>query len=143
MLAQVLLIDDNPGDRDLVRDVLSRKLSLESVQSVSGGEEGLSFLRREGKYASAQAPSLVMLDLEMPGTDGRAVLAAVKSDPRLRTIPIVIFSTSLAPTDIAASYRLGANSYVGKPGALRDFISVVTSIGEFWFDCASLPNKEQ
>jgi CheY-like chemotaxis protein len=85
----------------------------------------------------------VILDLSLPGKDGRAVLAEVKADPFLRKIPIAVFSTSEAPQDILYSYDLGANCYVSKPGNLRDFISAVTSIGEFWFGLAHLPREEQ
>jgi CheY-like chemotaxis protein len=85
----------------------------------------------------------VILDLSLPGKDGRAVLAEVKSDPVLRKIPITIFSTSEAKQDIFRSYELGANCYVSKPGNLRDFISAVTSISEFWFGLAHLPREEE
>lgn len=103
----------------------------------------MAFLRRQGKYATEVIPDFVILDLSLPGKDGRAVLAEVRADPVLRKIPIVIFSTSQAPQDIMCSYDLGANCYVSKPGNLRDFIAAVTSIGEFWFGLAHLPSEEQ
>jgi CheY-like chemotaxis protein len=102
----------------------------------------MAFLRREGKYASALLPDLVILDLSLPKKDGCTVLAEVKADPVLRKIPIAIFSTSEAQRDIVRSYELGANCYVSKPGNLQGFISAVTSIGEFWFGLARLPREE-
>lgn len=141
--AEVLLVDDNPADTDLISEVLSRSGCPNHIQSVSNGVEAITFLRREGKYANAAIPDFVLLDLSLPGKDGRAVLAEAKGDQLLRKIPIAIFSTSEAPQDILRSYELGANCYVTKPGNLRDFISAVTSIGEFWFGVAHLPRKEE
>jgi two-component system response regulator len=105
--------------------------------------QAIAFLRREGKFANALLPDLVILDLNLPKKDGRAVLAEVKADPVLRKIPIAIFSTSEARRDIVGSYELGANCYVSKPGNLRDFISAVTSIREFWFGMARLPREDE
>jgi chemotaxis family two-component system response regulator Rcp1 len=105
--------------------------------------EAIAFLRRQGKYTGARVPDFVILDLSLPGKDGRTVLAEVKSDPILRKIPIAIFSTSDAKQDILRSYELGANCYVSKPGNLRDFISAVTSISEFWFGLVHLPREEE
>jgi two-component system, chemotaxis family, response regulator Rcp1 len=113
--AGVLLVDDNPADADLIGEVLSRSLSPVDVSSVRDGQQAIDFLRRRGAYASSSRPVLVVLDLSMPGKDGRFVLAEVKSDPELRKIPIVVFSTSQAGSDIGGSYDLGANSYVTKP----------------------------
>jgi two-component system, chemotaxis family, response regulator Rcp1 len=140
---EVLLVDDNPADSDLVGEVLSRNGCPSHIQAVANGAEAMSFFRREGKYASALRPNFVLLDLNLPGKDGRAVLAEVKADPVLHNIPIVIFSTSEARQDIMRSYELGANCYISKPGNLQDFISAVTSIGEFWFGFARLPRKEE
>lgn len=141
--AEVLLVDDNPADSDLTADVLERSARPSHIHAVSNGAEALAFLRRQGKYVSAPIPDLVILDLNLPGKDGRAVLAEVKRDPALRKTPIVVFSTSEAIRDVLCSYELGANSYVSKPGSLRDFISAVTSIGEFWLGFARLPHKEE
>ena len=140
--AGVLLVDDNPADADLIGEVLSRSLSPVEVSSVRDGQQAIDFLRRRGAYASSSRPALVVLDLSMPGKDGRFVLAEVKSDPELRKIPIVVFSTSQAGSDIGGSYDLGANSYVTKPCSLPDFVSAVTSIGEFWLSCAILPRED-
>jgi two-component system response regulator len=140
---EVLLVDDNPADSDLVSEILRRNKCPSNIHSVSDGIEAIAYLRKQGKYATDLAPDLVLLDLNLPGKDGHAVLTEVKSDPKLRAIPIVIFSTSQAKKDIVCSYQLGANSYVTKPGNLPDFISVVTTIGEFWFCCALLAPKEE
>ena len=139
---EILLADDNPADTDLTGEVLSRSGHPSHIQAVTDGVEAIEFLRREGKYANALRPDFVILDLNLPKKDGRAVLAEVKADPVLRKIPIAIFSTSEARQDIVRSYELGANCYVSKPGNLHDFISAVTSIGEFWFGLARLPREE-
>jgi two-component system response regulator len=138
---EVLLVDDNPGDTDLTSEILVRSGC--HIQSVTDGVEAIAFLRREGKYAIAVLPDFVILDLNLPRKDGRAVLAEVKTDPILREIPITIFSTSVAREDVVRSYRLGANCYVSKPGNLQDYIAAVTAIGEFWFGLARLPHEEQ
>ena len=140
---EVLLVDDNPADTDLTTEVLARSGCPSHIHAVTDGVQAIAFLRREGKYAHATVPDIVILDLSLPGKDGRAVLAEVKADPVLRKIPIAIFSTSEARQDIMRSYELGANCYVSKPGNLRDFISAVTSIGEFWFGLARLPREEE
>jgi two-component system, chemotaxis family, response regulator Rcp1 len=140
---EVLLVDDNAADTDLTREVLARNACPSHVSSVTDGVEAMAFLRREGKYATVALPDLVILDLSLPRKDGRAVLAEVKADAVLRRIPVAIFSTSEAPQDIVRGYELGANCYVSKPGNLRDFISAVTSIGEFWFGLARLPRDEE
>jgi two-component system, chemotaxis family, response regulator Rcp1 len=140
---EILLVDDNPADTDLTSEVLARNGCPSHIHAVTDGVEAMAFLRREGKYANALLPDFMILDLSLPKKDGRAVLAEVKADPVLRKIPIAIFSTSEARQDIVRSYELGANCYVSKPGNLRDFISAVTSIGEFWFGLARLPREEE
>jgi two-component system, chemotaxis family, response regulator Rcp1 len=142
-MTEVLLVDDNPADTDLTSELLMRNGCPSHIQAVTDGVEAIAFLRREGKYANALLPDFVILDLSLPKKDGRAVLAEVKADPVLRKIPIAVFSTSEARQDIVRSYELGANCYVSKPGNLRDYISAVTSIGEFWFGLARLPREEK
>jgi len=140
---EVLLVDDNPADTDLTSEVLSRNAHPSHIHSVIDGVEAIAFLRHEGQYADALIPDFVLLDLNLPRKDGRAVLSDLKGDPLLRRIPITIFSSSVAQQDIMRSYELGANCYVSKPGNLKDFISAVTSIGEFWFGVVRLPQKEE
>ena len=103
----------------------------------------MEFLHRAGRYADAARPDLVILDLNLPKKDGRAVLAEAKGDVDLQTIPIVVFSTSRSMQDIARSYELGANCYVSKPGTLSEYFSVMQSIEAFWFGSASLPEDEK
>ncbi len=140
---EVLLVDDNPADTDLTREVLARTGRPSHIHTVTDGAQAIAFLRRQGNYAHAVVPDFVILDLSLPGKDGRAVLSEIKADPLLKKIPIAIFSTSEARSDIMRSYELGANCYVSKPGNLGDFISAVTSIGEFWFGLARLPREEK
>jgi CheY-like chemotaxis protein len=113
------------------------------VRSVKDGVEALSFLNREGDYAEAPVPDLVVLDLNLPRKDGRAVLQELKSQPKLSNIPVVVFTTSQANSDILRSYELGANCYLRKPGNLDDYRAVVQSMADFWLGFASLPKKEK
>ena len=138
-----MLVDDNPGDIDLTSDVLGKSKWRLHVSAANDGEEAISFLRRRGKYEKAPCPDLIVLDLNLPGKDGRSVLAEVKSDPGLATIPVVIFTTSQASSDITRSYELGANCYLRKPGNLADFEAIVQSMADFWLGFASLPQKEK
>ena len=140
---EILLVDDNPADLDLTTEMLSRGDFTGRVRTVNDGAEAIAFLHGQGKYAGAQVPDLIVLDLNLPKKDGRAVLADVKNDPALRKTPVVVFSTSQAPRDILGSYELGANSYVSKPGDLQQFALAVKSIQDFWFCCARLPQEEK
>jgi len=141
--SDILLVDDNPADVDLVGDALVNSIRRSRIHAVSDGEEAIAFLHRAGKFAAAVRPDLMMLDLNLPRKDGRAVLAEVKGDPRLRQIPVVIFSTSLSVRDISRSYELGANCYIGKPCNLAEFFATVQSVEKFWFGCVCLPNREK
>jgi len=137
---EILLVDDNPADVGLISEVLASSPHRSHVHRVVDGEEAMAFLRRSGKHSDAVRPDLVVLDLNLPRKDGRAVLAEVKADPDLHKLPIVVFTTSSSSLDIARSYELGANCYLSKPGNLGDFFAAVQSIEEFWFDFASLPH---
>ncbi len=137
----VLVVDDNPADITLLREGLAESARNSRVVSVSDGEQALAFLRRDGIYGNEDRPDLVIMDLNMPNKDGRAVLAEVKSDPALRSIPIVIFTSSLYGADIARSYQLGANCYVRKPGDLKGFVLAARSIEDFWLGQVSLPDQ--
>ena len=141
-IPQVLLADDNPADTDPARDTLARSPWPSQVRAVADGEQAMAVPYRLGKYAHEVSPDLVVLDLNMPRKDGRAVLAEVKADPFLGTTPVAVFSASRAGRDVPRSYELGANSYVRKPGNLHDFVSAVESISAFWFGCARLLRKE-
>ncbi len=141
-LPQVLLVDDNLADAGLAREALAGGRHQCHIDHVLDGEEAMAYLRRAGQYANAVRPDLLILDLNLPKRDGSAVLAEVKAAPDLRTIPIVVFSTSRAISDIKRSYELGANCYVSKPGNLSEFCSAMQSIEEFWFGSVSLPREE-
>jgi len=140
-MAEILLVDDNPADLDLTIDALAQSPWRTHVSTVSDGAEAMAYLYREGKYSEAIRPHLVLLDLNLPRKDGRAVLADMKSKPALRRIPVVIFSTSQARKDIESSYELGANSYVSKPPTLSEWVSAVKVLNEFWIGCACLPRE--
>jgi len=141
--AEVLLVDDNPADIDLTRDVLGKSKGHFHLHSVKDGEDALSFLRRKGGYTQCPTPDLIILDLNLPRKDGREVLAELKSDPALAKIPVVVFTTSRASSDVNRSYALGANCYLRKPGNLSEYVAVVQSMADFWLSFASLPQKEK
>ncbi len=136
---EVLLVEDNPADVRLTEEALREGTVPLHLSVTPDGEEALAFLRREGRYAAAPRPDLVLLDLNLPRLDGRAVLAAVKADPSLRRIPVVVLSTSEAEADIATSYDLHANCYVSKSPDLDQFFRVMGIIEEFWLAVARRP----
>ena len=138
LVPEILLVDDNPADAGLTREVLGTSERQSHVSTVVDGEEALAFLNRVGKQSDARRPDLLILDLNLPRKDGRAVLAEVKADPELNEIPVVIFTTSHSARDIARCYELGANSFVSKPGNLAEFFSAVRSIENFWVENAGL-----
>jgi len=136
---EVLLVDDNPADVDLACEILSTCKRHFHVSSVSDGVQAISFLQREGKFAEAPVPDLLVLDLNLPRKNGWAVLKELKSDPNLSKIPVVVFTTSQANSDVMGSYELGANCFVTKPGNLADFVAAVQSMADFWLGFARLP----
>jgi two-component system, chemotaxis family, response regulator Rcp1 len=140
---EILMVDDNPADIDLTSEVLAQGKNHFHVNAVNDGEEAISFLQRQGKYARAPLPDLVVLDLNLPRKNGCEVLASIKADPSLAKIPVVIFTTSQSNSDITRSYKLGANCYLKKPGNLPEFVAVVQSMAEFWLGFASLPQREK
>ena len=136
---EVLLVEDNPGDVRLTREALKEGKVSNHLSVTPDGVEALRFLRREGPYADAPRPDVVLLDLNLPKKDGRQVLQEMKADPALRTIPVVILTSSDAERDIAGAYELQANCYITKPVDLDQFITVVRSIEDFWFSIVKLP----
>jgi two-component system response regulator len=140
---EILMVDDNPADIDLTTEVLARSKADFHVNAVNDGVEAISFLRRQGKYANAPLPDLVVLDLNLPRKNGCEVLSSIKTDPALAKIPVVIFTTSQASNDITRSYNLGANCYLRKPGNLPEFVAVVQSMAQLWLSFASLPQREK
>ena len=136
---EVLLVEDDPGDVLMTQEAFEEHKVRNRLTVVSDGAEALSYLRREGAYANALRPDLILLDLNLPRRDGREVLAEVKADEDLRRIPIVVLTTSQAEEDIVRSYDLHANAYVTKPVDFDRFVDVVRSIDEFYFTIVRLP----
>jgi two-component system, chemotaxis family, response regulator Rcp1 len=136
---EVLLIEDSPGDVRLTREALKDAKMHVSLHVVSDGIEAMEFLRREGAHVDAPRPDLILLDLNMPRMDGREVLKAIKGDDALKSIPVVILTTSEAPQDVEHSYLLHANCYISKPVDLEGFVKVVQSIDGFWLSVVKLP----
>ena len=140
-LLDVLLVEDDPGDVALVEDVVVSRRVPCRLHVVGDGVEAMAFLRREEPWAHAPRPHLVLLDLNMPRMDGREVLAAVKADPALRSIPVVVLTTSEAEEDVLRSYQLHANAYVAKPVDFDRFIDVVRKIDDFFVTVVRLPGR--
>ncbi len=141
-IAQILLIEDNPGDVRLTIEVFRESRLLNQIHIAKDGMEAMSFLRREGNFSQVPRPDLILLDLNLPKKDGREVLAEIKEDASLRCIPVVILTTSEAEQDILRSYNLHANCYITKPVDLEKFITVVRSIQDFWLSLVKLPPCE-
>ena len=138
---EVLLIEDDPGDVELTETALARSKLKINLNVVNDGEEAIAYLRREGQYTDAVRPNLIVLDLNLPGLSGLEILSAIKSDQRLKSIPVVILTTSDASTDIIKSYELGVNCYVTKPIGLKEFVKIFNSIEDFWFTVVQLPHQ--
>jgi CheY-like chemotaxis protein len=137
----VLLVDDDPGDTLMIREAFEHNKVRNSLECVADGVQAMQFLRREGEYADAARPDLILLDLNLPRKDGREVLAEIKSDPALATIPVVVLTTSHAEEDVLKSYQLHANAYVTKPVDFERFIEVVRQIDEFFVTVVKLPGQ--
>ncbi|HZX32277.1 MAG TPA: response regulator [Rhodocyclaceae bacterium] len=136
---EILLVEDNPGDVRLTQEALRGVKIRNTLNVVGDGVEAMEFLRREGTFANAPRPDIVLLDLNLPRMDGTEVLVAIKGDPDLKCIPVVILTTSQAEEDIIRSYRLNANCYVSKPVDFDQFIRVVQAIEDFWLTVVKLP----
>jgi chemotaxis family two-component system response regulator Rcp1 len=138
---EVLLVEDSPGDIRLTREAFYDANTAIHVNVATDGVDAMAFLRRKGDQADAPRPAIILLDLNLPRMDGREVLAQIKADPSLRTIPTIILTTSEANADIVRSYELQANSYLTKPVQLEKFESLVRSINDFWLVKAKLPQR--
>jgi len=136
---EVLLVEDNPGDVRLAIEALREGKVHVRMSVASDGVEALEFLRRQGRFAQAPRPDLILLDLNMPRKDGREVLAELKADDELKRIPVVVLTTSKAEEDILKTYDLNANCYITKPVDLQQFMHVVRSIQDFWLTVVKLP----
>ena len=135
----VLLVEDDPGDTLMIREAFEDNKVRNTLACVTDGVEAMQYLRREGRYGGAGRPDLVLLDLNLPKKDGREVLAEIKGDDDLATIPVVVLTTSQAEEDVLRSYRLHANAYVTKPVDFDRFIEVVRQIDEFFVTVVKLP----
>lgn len=139
----ILLVEDDPGDVLLITESLAEsKMSL-NIQHVDSGADAMDYLRKRGKYSDAILPDLMLLDLNLPGQDGRSVLKKIKEDDFLMKIPVLILTTSEADTDIRKSYDYGANAYITKPMNLLEFSEFVATIENFWLTIVQLPPRVQ
>ena len=141
MPPQVLQVEDSPGDVRLTQEAFHDANMSIKLHVASDGVEAMAFLRKEGAHVDAPRPDLILLDLNLPKMDGREVLAHIKNDESLKTIPIVILTTSEAEADIVKSYQLQANCYLSKPVQLDAFQSLVKSINDFWLTKVKLPRQ--
>lgn len=135
----IFLVEDNKADVRLIQEALKTSSLPHQVVTVRDGVEAMNYLHQEGEYANAQRPDLILLDLNLPRKDGREVLAEIKSDPRLKRIPVVILTTSKNQDDIFHSYDLHANCYITKPRNLNQLFQIIQSIEKFWFSTVTLP----
>jgi len=138
---EVLLVEDSPGDVRLTREAFKDAKVHINLHVASDGARAMAFLKREGEYAMALRPDLILLDLNLPKKDGREVLAEIKEDPTLKTIPVVILTTSSSEADVLRTYQLHANCYITKPVGLEGFLTVVKSIDSFWLSVVRLPHE--
>jgi two-component system, chemotaxis family, response regulator Rcp1 len=138
---EVLLIEDSPGDVRLTREAFKDAKVHINLHVASDGAKAMAFLKREGEYASALRPDMILLDLNLPKKDGREVLEEIKDNPTLKTIPVVVLTTSSSEADILRSYQLHANCYITKPVGLEGFLTVVKSIDNFWLSVVRLPRE--
>lgn len=137
----ILLVDDDPADVRLTQEALKEHKVYCQTTVAADGVEAMAYLRREGPYADATLPDIILLDLNMPRKDGREALAEIKADPILARIPVVVMTTSNADQDVVQSYNLGANCYIVKPCDLDQLATIVKSIEDFWFTVVRLPPR--
>lgn len=142
-IINILLVEDNPGDIRLTKEVLKEGKIRNTLSVVMDGEEAMLYLRKEAQYEKAVTPDLVLLDLNLPKKDGREVLSLIKSDPTLVCIPVIILTTSSAENDIVNTYSNHANCYITKPVDFSQFVTVVRAIENFWLSIVKLPTKDK
>src|ERR1700724_3280815 len=138
---EVLLVEDSPGDVRLTREAFKDAKVHINLHVASDGAEAMDFLNRKGEHANAPRPDLILLDLNLPKKDGREVLEEIKVSPTLKSIPVVVLTTSASDADILRSYKLHANCYITKPVGLDGFLEVVKSIDNFWLTVVKLPSE--
>ncbi len=137
---EILLVEDSPSDTELTIEALRKGKLDNRLSHVEDGVEAMEFLNRKSSYTQAPRPDLILLDLNLPRKDGRELLAELKSDPDLRTIPVVVLTTSKADQDVLRAYQLQANCYITKPVDFEQFVDVVRSVEHFWLEVATLPS---
>ncbi len=135
----ILLVEDNPGDQELTREAFQEVCIANTLHVVDDGEQAMQFLRGVGKFTGMPRPDLILLDLNLPGKDGREVLAEIKEDPKLKTIPVVVLTTSSAEQDVNASYNHYANCYLTKPVGYENFLDIIRRLESFWLTVVRLP----
>ena len=138
----ILMADDDVEDCMLAADALRESQLKNPIKFVHDGEELLAYLRQEGEYAEAELPGLILLDLNMPRKDGREALQEIRSDPKLRRIPVVILTTSKNEADIYLSYDIGANSYITKPVSFQDLVNIMRVVGRYWFETVEIADVD-
>ena len=136
---EILMVEDNPVDVLVTREALKQGRITNNLSVAEDGEEALDFLFRTGQFSAAPRPDLILLDLNLPRKDGREILTELKNNPDLRSIPVVILTTSQAEEDVLRSYDCGANCFIVKPVDLEQFTSTIRSIEDFWFSIVKLP----
>lgn len=139
---EILLIEDNEADIDLTKEAIKEFKILNNLHVVKNGEDALKFIYKEGEYSQKPRPDLILLDLNLPKVNGLEVLEDMKKHEDLRSIPVVVLTTSSAEEDIVKSYKLQASCYIKKPLDLNEFFKVVKTFGNFWFSIVKYPNKE-
>ena len=139
--SQIMLVEDNPGDLRLIREVFRECGYLDNLLTLTEGEQALAYLKRNPPYPDAARPDLILLDLNLPGRNGFEVLHEIKKNPDLRSIPVIILSSSQNPADISMAYDFHANCYVAKPGQLDELISTIQAIQNYWLRTAMLPTE--
>jgi chemotaxis family two-component system response regulator Rcp1 len=139
---QILLVEDSPGDVDLTIEAMREAKVANELSVAIDGVIAMAFLRQEGEYAAAPRPDLVLLDLNLPRKNGIEVLAEMRADPVLRSIPVAVLTTSKAESDILRSYELGANCFITKPVRLQEFLEVIQAIQDFWLTIVRLPRTK-
>ena len=138
----ILLVEDSPGDARLIFEAFKESKLKTKISIAVDGVEALAFLKHEGKYSGSLRPDLMLLDLNLPRKDGRELLDEIKSDDDLKSIPVLVLTTSSSRDDIVGSYARHANSYITKPADMDEFLEVVKSVENFWFDIAKLPPRD-
>jgi CheY-like chemotaxis protein len=145
MSITIVMADDDADDRQLTREALEDARLINDIRFVENGEELLEYLRHQGKYAppsEAPRPGLILLDLNMPRKDGRTVLKEIKQDPDLRTIPVIVLTTSKSDEDVYRSYDLGVNSYIVKPVTFEALVDTLQTLEKYWFEIVELPSQK-